>query len=99
MCGIIGIVGKEEVGPRLYDGLTLLQHRGQDAAGIATSSDGRLVLRRHAGLVRDVFRAEDMLRRRTKRRAGREDAFASARMDMIAAARQDVGGRRVFAAE
>jgi len=62
MCGIIGIVGKEEVGARLYDGLTLLQHRGQDAAGIATSSHGRLVLRRHAGLVRDVFRAEDMLR-------------------------------------
>ena len=62
MCGIIGIVGKEEVGPRLYDGLTLLQHRGQDAAGIATSDDGRLVLRRHAGLVRDVFRAEDMVR-------------------------------------
>ena len=62
MCGIIGIVGQEEVGPRLYDGLTLLQHRGQDAAGIATSDDGRLVLRRHAGLVRDVFRAEDMMR-------------------------------------
>ena len=63
MCGIIGIVGQEEVGARLYDGLTLLQHRGQDAAGIATSSeDGRLVLRRHAGLVRDVFRENDMLR-------------------------------------
>jgi len=62
MCGILGIVGTEEVGNRLYDGLTLLQHRGQDAAGIATSFDGRLVLRRNSGLVRDVFRAEDMAR-------------------------------------
>ena len=62
MCGIIGIVGREEVGARLYDGLTLLQHRGQDAAGIATCRDGGLVLRRGAGLVRDVFRAEDMTR-------------------------------------
>jgi len=62
MCGIIGIVGKESVSTRLYDGLTLLQHRGQDAAGIATCHDGRLVLRRGAGLVRDVFRAGDMQR-------------------------------------
>lgn len=63
MCGIIGIVGREAVGPRLYDGLTLLQHRGQDAAGIATcDADGRLVLRKGAGLVRDVFRDADMAR-------------------------------------
>jgi len=62
MCGIIGIVGKESVSTRLYDGLTLLQHRGQDAAGIATCHEGRLVLRRGAGLVRDVFRAGDMQR-------------------------------------
>lgn len=62
MCGIIGIVGKESVSPRLYDGLTLLQHRGQDAAGIATCHDGRLVLRRGAGLVRDVFRSSDIQR-------------------------------------
>lgn len=62
MCGIIGIVGHAPVSARLYDGLTLLQHRGQDAAGIATSSDGRLNLRRGAGLVRDVFRAGDMSR-------------------------------------
>ena len=60
MCGIIGIVGHEAVGTRLYDGLTLLQHRGQDAAGIATCHEGRLVLRRGAGLVRDVFRSGDM---------------------------------------
>ncbi len=62
MCGIIGIVGTEAVSTRLYDGLTLLQHRGQDAAGIATSHEGRLILRRGAGLVRDVFRAGDMQR-------------------------------------
>ncbi|MFK8080920.1 MAG: amidophosphoribosyltransferase [Granulosicoccus sp.] len=62
MCGIIGIVGCESVSTRLYDGLTLLQHRGQDAAGIATCHEGRLVLRRGAGLVRDVFRTGDMQR-------------------------------------
>lgn len=62
MCGIIGIVGRESVSPRLYDGLTLLQHRGQDAAGIATCYDGRLVLRRGAGLVRDVFSSSDIQR-------------------------------------
>jgi amidophosphoribosyltransferase len=62
MCGIIGIVGRESVSTRLYDGLTLLQHRGQDAAGIATCHEGRLILRRGAGLVRDVFRTGDMQR-------------------------------------
>lgn len=62
MCGIIGIVGREAVATRLYDGLTLLQHRGQDAAGIATCHEGRLILRRGAGLVRDVFRSSDMQR-------------------------------------
>lgn len=62
MCGIIGIVGREAVSTRLYDGLTLLQHRGQDAAGIATCHEGRLVLRRGAGLVRDVFKTGDMQR-------------------------------------
>ena len=39
MCGIVGIVSHTEVAARLYDGLTVLQHRGQDAAGIATSKD------------------------------------------------------------
>ena len=63
MCGIIGIVGRDTVAHRLYDGLTLLQHRGQDAAGIATcDDDGRLVLRKGSGLVRDVFRPQDMER-------------------------------------
>ncbi len=62
MCGIIGIVGVEAVNHRLYDALTLLQHRGQDAAGIATSHAGRLILRKAAGLVRDVFNGEHMQR-------------------------------------
>ena len=62
MCGVLGIVGSSAVGHRLYDGLTLLQHRGQDAAGIATSSDGKLILRKGAGLVRDVFTADHMVR-------------------------------------
>ena len=64
MCGIIGIVGKSEVAPLLYDGLTVLQHRGQDAAGIATVEGDRLRLHKHGGLVRDVFQTADMLKLR-----------------------------------
>ena len=55
MCGIIGIVGTTEVASALYDGLTVLQHRGQDAAGIATVEGARLRLHKGNGLVRDVF--------------------------------------------
>ncbi|MCB1755906.1 MAG: amidophosphoribosyltransferase [Gammaproteobacteria bacterium] len=62
MCGIIGIVANSAVNSLLYDGLSLLQHRGQDAAGIATSHEGRVLIRKSMGLVRDVFRAEHMLR-------------------------------------
>jgi len=64
MCGIIGIVGKTEVAALLYDALTVLQHRGQDAAGIATVDGERLRLHKGAGLVRDVFQDEDMLKLR-----------------------------------
>ena len=60
MCGIIGIVGHSPVNQALYDGLTVLQHRGQDAAGIVTYDQGRLFLRKGNGLVRDVFRARHM---------------------------------------
>ena len=55
MCGIIGIVGKSDVGSALYDALTVLQHRGQDAAGIATIDGDRMRLHKVSGLVRDVF--------------------------------------------
>ena len=62
MCGIVGIVGTSAVNQRLYDALTVLQHRGQDAAGIATSSsDGELCVRKGSGLVRDVFQQHHML--------------------------------------
>ena len=62
MCGIIGIVGHNAVAPALYDALTVLQHRGQDAAGIATLDGSRVRLRKASGLVRDVFGPEDMQR-------------------------------------
>src|SRR3984957_3955259 len=61
MCGIVGVVGTSAVNQRIYDGLTVLQHRGQDAAGIATSGDGELCVRKGSGLVRDVFQQHHML--------------------------------------
>jgi amidophosphoribosyltransferase len=61
MCGIIGIVGTENVNQNLYDGLTVLQHRGQDAAGIVTCDQRRLYMRKDNGLVRDVFHTRHML--------------------------------------
>ncbi|HKK05599.1 MAG TPA: amidophosphoribosyltransferase [Gammaproteobacteria bacterium] len=62
MCGIIGIVAKSPVNQALYDALTVLQHRGQDAAGIVTCHEGRMHLRKDNGLVRDVFHTRHMLR-------------------------------------
>ena len=63
MCGIVGIVGKSFVNQALYDALTVLQHRGQDAAGIATcDADGRFFLHKDNGLVRDVFSEREMQR-------------------------------------
>ncbi|MGA0800479.1 MAG: amidophosphoribosyltransferase [Steroidobacteraceae bacterium] len=61
MCGIAGIVGTGPVNQRLYDALTILQHRGQDAAGIVTAVDGLVSMRKGSGLVRDVFSQQDML--------------------------------------
>ena len=61
MCGVIGIVAKIHVNQALYDGLTMLQHRGQDAAGIVTCERNRLYLRKDNGLVRDVFHTRHML--------------------------------------
>ncbi len=62
MCGIVGIVSHTPVNQEIYDALTVLQHRGQDAAGIVTTDRGRLFLRKDNGLVRDVFRTDHMLR-------------------------------------
>ena len=64
MCGIIGIVGVTEVASALYDGLTVLQHRGQDAAGIATIEGDKLRVHKGNGLVRDVFTQHAMSRLR-----------------------------------
>ncbi len=60
MCGIIGILAKGPVNQSIYDGLMVLQHRGQDAAGILTSDGQRVHLRKDNGLVRDVFQAHHM---------------------------------------
>ena len=64
MCGIVGIVAKSSVNVALYDALTMLQHRGQDAAGIITCDNGRLAQQKAVGLVKDVFRTRDMHRLR-----------------------------------
>ncbi|MDO7085375.1 amidophosphoribosyltransferase [Pseudocolwellia sp. AS88] len=62
MCGIVGIVGKSNVSQLIYDGLTVLQHRGQDAAGIVTINNNTFRLRKANGLVKDVFHTRHMLR-------------------------------------
>jgi len=60
MCGILGIVGQSAANQILYDGLQVLQHRGQDAAGIATIDGNTFHLHKGNGLVRDVFRTRNM---------------------------------------
>ena len=60
MCGIVGIVGKGPVAPTIFDALTMLQHRGQDAAGIATIEGRRMNLVRNNGLVSEVFDEHSM---------------------------------------
>ena len=62
MCGLVGLVGQQAVAPEIYDALTVLQHRGQDAAGIMTSCENRIHQRKSIGLVRDVFRQHHMQR-------------------------------------
>jgi len=62
MCGIAAIVSHQTVNQDLYDALTVLQHRGQDAAGIVTCENGRLHLRKENGLARDVFTNAQMLK-------------------------------------
>ncbi len=60
MCGVIGIAANTSVNQLLYDGLMVLQHRGQDAAGIVTAEDNRFHMHKGQGLARDVFRTRDM---------------------------------------
>ncbi|MGN1393354.1 MAG: amidophosphoribosyltransferase [Succinivibrionaceae bacterium] len=62
MCGIVGIVATSPVNQSLYDALTVLQHRGQDAAGIVTIYEGNFKQRKANGLVRDVFETKHMMR-------------------------------------
>ena len=62
MCGVVGISGTSDVNLKLYDALTMLQHRGQDAAGIVTEANGELHQCKSEGLVRDVFRRSHMVR-------------------------------------
>ncbi len=64
MCGIIGIVAATPVTEPLFEGLTVLQHRGQDAAGIVTSDSRRMYMRKSNGLVRDVFRERHLAKLR-----------------------------------
>lgn len=64
MCGIAAIVSHQAVNQDLYDALTVLQHRGQDAAGIVTCEGSRLHLRKDNGLTRDVFTNAQMLKLR-----------------------------------
>ncbi len=61
MCGIAGVVAHQNVNQELYEALTVLQHRGQDAAGIVTCEGSQLHLRKANGLVNDVFRTSHML--------------------------------------
>ena len=60
MCGILGIVAKSPANQLLYDGLLMLQHRGQDASGIVTAQGNTFHMHKGLGLVRDVFRTRDM---------------------------------------
>ena len=60
MCGIVGVIGRGPVNQLLYDSLLLLQHRGQDAAGIATSNGNHFNMYKAHGLVKDVFRTRNM---------------------------------------
>ncbi|MCG7656785.1 amidophosphoribosyltransferase [Wielerella bovis] len=60
MCGVLGIIAHESVNQLLYDGLQMLQHRGQDAAGIVTTQNGSFHMHKGKGMVREVFRTRNM---------------------------------------
>ncbi len=60
MCGIVGVIAKDPVNQLIYDALLLLQHRGQDAAGIVTMQGTKCFMHKARGMVRDVFRTRNM---------------------------------------
>jgi len=62
MCGIVGLFAHGPAAPDIYNALLILQHRGQDAAGIATWADMKFHVRKSGGLVRDVFHPRHMER-------------------------------------
>ena len=75
MCGIVGVVSHAPVNQLIYDALLLLQHRGQDAAGIVTQQERKFFMHKAKGMVRDVFRTRNM--RSAKRKPSR---FMSTRL-------------------
>src|SRR5262245_1299045 len=60
MCGIVGVISRSAVNQLIYDALLLLQHRGQDAAGIVTAMGTKFFMHKARGMVRDVFRTRNM---------------------------------------
>lgn len=64
MCGVVGIVSNNPVNQDIYDALTIMQHRGQSAAGIMTCEGNRIFLHKGTGLVRDAIRGADMIQLR-----------------------------------
>jgi len=60
MCGIVGIVSSDDVNQQIYDSLLLLQHRGQDATGIATMEDNIFHIHKEKGKVQTAYRTRDM---------------------------------------
>ena len=60
MCGIVGVVSTTPVNQLIYDALLLLQHRGQDAAGIVTQQERKFFMHKAKGMVKDVFRTRNM---------------------------------------
>src|SRR5688500_9813451 len=60
MCGIVGVISRSPVNQLIYDALLLLQHRGQDAAGIVTMQGTKCFMHKARGMVRDVFRTRNM---------------------------------------
>ena len=62
MCGVVGVFAQQNVNLEIYDALTVLQHRGQDSAGMVTCDDGHFNIRRSLGYVRTAFSEHHMLR-------------------------------------